>query len=566
MVDSSQATDLIGSKKSMIPAKFKLTKLGSDKTVNKRRCFRISKSATLLLIASFGGSLVSFGQTATAIAPAKMPRIGTIDERFQSYNIEMLEVTGGRFWAPYKQQAEAPTAPADSKLSTPSGMDPSMYRYRAPIDLSNPRLRKLAAGLAPSYVRVSGTWANSTYFHDSDDPAPSTPPAGFGGVLTRKQWRGVVDFSHAVDAKIVTSFAVSPGVRDANGIWTPVEAKKFLAYTKQIGGSIAAAEMFNEPSFASMGGAPKDYNAAVYGRDFKVFHPFVKKAAPDMLILGPGSIGESGILTAGLPGVSMIKSVDMLTASGPGIDAFSYHFYGGVSQRCAKFGATAAGTTPETALSVEWLSRTDRDEAYYATIRDRFLPGGSIWLTETGEAACGGDPWAADFIDSFRYLNQLGSLAKRGVQVVMHNTLAASDYALVDETTLLPRPNYWSALLWRQMMGTTVLDAGSSPSPNLHLYAHCLRNHPGGVALLAINADRTAPQELEIPMKSLRYTLTAKDLLDTKVELNGSELKPEANGDLPQLSGKPQSSGHVAFAPASITFLAISNAGNASCR
>ena len=33
--------------------------------------------------------------------PAKMPRIGTVDERFQSYNIEMVEVIGGRFWKPY---------------------------------------------------------------------------------------------------------------------------------------------------------------------------------------------------------------------------------------------------------------------------------------------------------------------------------------------------------------------------------------------------------------------------------------------------------------------------------
>jgi hypothetical protein len=384
-------------------------------------------------------------------------------------------------------------------------------------------------------------------------------------VLTRKQWRGVVDFSHAVDAKIVTSFAISPGVRDTNGVWTPVEAKKFLAYTHQIGGSIAAAEMFNEPSFASMGGAPKGYDAAVYGKDFKVFHPFVKEAAPEMVILGPGSVGESGILTGGLPGVPMIKSEDMLTASGPGIDVFSYHFYGGVSKRCATMGSPSQ-TTPEAALSVEWLSRTDRDEAYYAALRDRFLPGGAIWLTETGETACGGNPWAADFIDSFRYLNQLGTLAKRGVQVVIHNTLAASDYALVDETTLLPRPNYWSALLWRKMMGTTVLDAGPSPSPDLYLYAHCLRNQPGGVALLAINAGRTASQELEVPTASERYSLTAKELLDNKVELNGSELKPGTNGDLPQLTGKPQSPGRVTFAPASITFLAMPNAGNASCR
>jgi hypothetical protein len=315
-----------------------------------------------------------------------------------------------------------------------------------------------------------------------------------------------------------------------------------------------------------MGGAPKGYDAAVYGKDFKVFHPFIKKAAPEMVILGPGSVGESGILTGGIPGVPMLKSEDMLAASGPGLDAFSYHFYGGVSKRCAKGGQSPVGTTPEAALSVEWLSRTDRDEAYYAALRDRFLPGGPIWNTETGETACGGNPWAADFIDSFRYLNQLGTLAKRGVQVVIQNTLAASDYALVDEATLLPRPNYWSALLWRKMMGTTVLDAGPSPSPDLHLYAHCLRNQPGGVALLAINADRTASQELDVPTASERYTLTAKELLDNKVELNGIELKPSGDGDLPQLTGKPQAAGHVKFAPASITFLAIPNAGNGACR
>ena len=94
-----------------------------------------------------------------------------------------------------------------------------------------------------------------------------------------------------------------------------------------------------------------------------------------------------------------------------------------------------------------------------------------IWLTETGETACGGDPWAASFLDSFRYVDQLGRLAKGGVQVVMHNTLAASDYGLLDETTYEPRPNYWAALLWRRLMGTTVLEAGGAASA----WAACVR-------------------------------------------------------------------------------------------
>jgi heparanase 1 len=177
-----------------------------------------------------------------------------VDARFQSFNIEMVEVTGGRFWAPYGKSASAtPEAAPAAKLATP-GIDPAAFRTRTPIDLANPRLRKLASALGPAYMRVSGTWANSTYFHDSDDPAPAAPPAGFGGVLTRRQWRGVVDFSRAVNAQIVTSFTISDGVRDASGVWTPVQARKLLAFTRTLGGSIAAAEFFNEPTFAAMGG------------------------------------------------------------------------------------------------------------------------------------------------------------------------------------------------------------------------------------------------------------------------------------------------------------------------
>ena len=159
-----------------------------------------------------------------------MQRIGTVDERFQSYNVEMLEVTGGKFWKPYSSLAKETAAPvASSGDSMPTGMDPNLYEYRPPVNLANARLRKLARALGPAYVRVSGTWANTTYFQDGPGPAPKTPPSGFDGVLTQAQWKGVVDFAKATDAKIVTSFATSPGVRDSSGVWTPIEASKFLA-------------------------------------------------------------------------------------------------------------------------------------------------------------------------------------------------------------------------------------------------------------------------------------------------------------------------------------------------
>ena len=40
------------------------------------------------------------------VAPGKMAKVGTIDERFQSYNIETVEVTGGRFWKPFAKTGE----------------------------------------------------------------------------------------------------------------------------------------------------------------------------------------------------------------------------------------------------------------------------------------------------------------------------------------------------------------------------------------------------------------------------------------------------------------------------
>ncbi|MGI8960118.1 MAG: hypothetical protein ACR2IV_10235 [Bryobacteraceae bacterium] len=51
--------------------------------------------------------------------------------------------------------------------------------------------------------------------------------------MTRQQWKGVVDFAHAVDARIVTSFATSPGTRGASGVWTPEQARQLLAIDRR---------------------------------------------------------------------------------------------------------------------------------------------------------------------------------------------------------------------------------------------------------------------------------------------------------------------------------------------
>jgi hypothetical protein len=157
-----------------------------------------------------------------------MPRIGTIDDRFQSYNIEMMEVTGGRFWKPYKDIDAILNAQASARelgANQPAGMSPDLYQYRPPINLGNARLRMLAKALGPAYARVSGSGQTPHIFRIRWSRAA---PKGFNGVLTRQQWKGVVDFARAVDAEIVRSFATSAGTRNAAGVWTPIRLGTLL--------------------------------------------------------------------------------------------------------------------------------------------------------------------------------------------------------------------------------------------------------------------------------------------------------------------------------------------------
>lgn len=521
----------------------------------------IRRQGSWLASAALGASLMlATPAMARSIDPSALPATGRVDPMFQSYNVEMAEIVGGRFWAPYPRPGED-AQPENTLASGGLDLEARLFRQRPPADLADRRLRAMARALGPAYIRVSGSWANAVWFQDDDRPKQAKPPAGFQNVLTRAQWRGVVDFARAVDGVIVTSFAVSAGARDEAGVWKPDEARKLLRYTRELGGRIHAAELMNEPNLGPTSGLPAGYDAAAFARDVAAFREFVRREAPSLLTVGPGSTGETGVaLFAG----SGIPTEAMMSARpNPRFDIFAYHFYGGRSERCARM-APQSAILPENALSSEWLARTDRALAFYRDLRDRHMPGAPIWLNETAQASCGGDRWAASFLDTFRYVDQMGRLARQDVAAVFHNTLSASDYALIDEHTMTPRPSYWAAVLWRRLMGETVLDAGRNRD-SLHIYAHCLRASQGGVGMVAINLDRTRPASLDLTASAHRFTLTADDLQGQSVRLNGRTLKMKGS-KLPVMAGKTQRAGRVSLPPASISFFAVSGAANPACR
>jgi len=484
----------------------------------------------------------------------EMKYLNSVDERYQSYNVEMVEVVGGEFWRPYKTMDSLPSSTASFNFSNRS----QMFRKLPPINLEDKRLINLAKGLAPAYVRVSGSWANTVYFQNNDS-VNAKAPEGFVNTLTKSQWKGVINFVKATNSKLITSFAVSKGVRDAGGVWTAKEAQKIVQYTQSIGGDISAAELFNEPTIPMAGGVDTNYNGHNFVKDIAVFKAWAKKEVPHMLLVGPGSTAE------GIPGQSfagMLKqftSTDSLMAPDPKplFDIFSYHYYGAMSMRIMRSGPFSIKA--ENALDPKWLQRTDVVANYYIRLRNEYNPGKPVWVTETAEASQGGDPFAATYLDCFRYLYQLGSLAKKGVKVVMHNTLAASEYSLVDQDTHLPKPNYWAALLWAKLMGTKVYEAGEG-TPGVYLFAHSMKGNNDGITILVLNTNKVSAT-IDIPSGAEQYTLSSNDLQSDHVQLNGEDLKLSGDDLLPATKGKKINKGNVELPPATITFLTFENAG-----
>jgi hypothetical protein len=514
-------------------------------------CAKLALGSVAVLALAGGIYLLASRQqppVPVTLAPQAMKALGTVSDRYLSYNVEMVEVTGGRFWRPYK----------DGKRE---GDD--RYEYRPPFDLSNPRLVKLAAALGPAYVRFSGTWANATYF-DPEGSSGAKAPRGFDTVLTGDQWRGADNFAKATDAQIVTSFATSRGTRNEKGVWQSAHADRFMAFTKDLGAEIAAAEFANEPETVELTQAPKGYTPADYRRDFGRFHDWMRKASPTTLILAPGAaeLGEpTQFLRRWASGYTVFDREDLIAPGRHRPDAISFHFYGGGSQRCGEI--PVLGYAKKDALSESWLGLVDKAIATTAALRDKVAPGAPLWMTETGETACGGNPWAATFTDVFRFTDQVARSARQGVQVYIHNTLAASNYGLIDETTHSPRPNYWTAWLWRNFMGTKVLDAGRGTT-GLHVYAHCLRGKPGGVAVLAINLDERDGRALRLPAAAELFTLS-QGRTPAEASLNGSPLTLGSDDSFPALRGTPVKPGPLELPPASINYLAFPGANNVAC-
>ena len=369
----------------------------------------------------------------------------TVNPRMMSYNVEMTEVTGGPFWTAYPPGQIAGT----EEFPPISGMHEmaNLMQWYDPIDTTNPRLLKLAKESGAVWVRDSGTWATKTYY-DFDGKGM---PEGYQSALTRQQWGNLINFVDAIDAKLLISVANCEGLHHADEPWNPSEAEKIFALSKELGHPIDAVEFTNEPNMFVVTGFPVGYTAEHFRRDQDLFHKWVRENYPETVVVGPCTV-DSGAVSMGPGGKSEMSSAgigaafgttattdDLMVGCTEKLDVFSYHYYNGISERLAAVMPTAHWL-PEHTLSEEYLSMAGACARAFAPYRDKYVPGGEMWVTESGDAGGGGDTWASTYMDVFRTLNELGEFATVTDGVIFHSTLASSDYGFLKHGTFVPRP------------------------------------------------------------------------------------------------------------------------------
>ncbi len=487
-----------------------------------------------------------------------LKELRSIDERLVSYNVEMTEVTGGTFWKEYSEEEIA----GNGKFPMVGiGSKDSLMQVYPPINLYDQRLRSLASKIGPVWVRVSGTWATKTYY-DLDGKAGGVAPEGYENLLTKEQWIGVLDFVKFLGAKLLVSVSNCAGIHTAEEPWNPSQAKLLFDFSREYGVPIDAAEFMNEPNLLSGSGAPKGYTVEHFIRDQDIFNKWLHDNYPQCLAVGPCSVG-GGIMgkmdVEKFPLKLLMKKMGteaFIKGSKEPMEVFSYHYYNGVSERIAA-GMSFVHWPAKKATSEKYLASAGYCARAAAKVRDKYMPGAQLWVTESGDAGGGGNTWASTYLDVPRTLNELGEFATISDGVIFHNTLASSDYGWLRHGTFEPRPNYFAILLWNKLMGQTVYDSEIEISEGAHVFCHSRKDGNEGCAYLVINNSLTDTTKVELPAKATRYTLDGNGNMRSKTAyLNGKELTLGEGDTLPELSGV-EVFGTIELAPGSCTFLVM---------
>ncbi|KAJ4827861.1 hypothetical protein Tsubulata_020343 [Turnera subulata] len=442
------------------------------------------------------------------------------------------------------------------------------------LDLSNKILANAIKAFNPLRIRIGGSLEDQVVYQVGNAvkkfPHFKKKADGlFGfsrGSLPMDRWDKLNALFNETNVKLSFGLNALIGKRKAKdsslyeGDWNPQNARDFMAYTASKGYKIEAYELGNE--LCATGVAAK-LTPEQYGKDIITLKKILKELYPDPSnqpkVMGPAGFYDTEWFQR------------FLEATGPDVvDVVTHHIYN-----------LGAGRDPELINRIQdpfyldEIAQTHRD---LSKTVEKFGPWANIWVGEAGGAYnSGGRDVSHAFVNAFWYLDQLGMTSTFSHQSFCRQALIGGNYALLNTTTFIPNPDYYGALLWHRLMGTSVLQINHNGSPYLRAYAHCSKRKPGVTVLLINMSNSTSfdvsvnddvneyPDEYKLTANTgatprEEYHLTPKDgnILSDVLLLNGEPLVLTSTQDIPSLNPKlVDPASPITVAPDSYVFATI---------
>lgn len=350
------------------------------------------------------------------------------------------------------------------------------------LDLSHPLLAKAIQAFRNLRIRIGGSLQDQVLYDVESLKAPCHPFRkmkgglfGFSkGCLHMNRWDELNHLFSRTGAIVTFGLNALYGRHQIRkgvwgGAWDSSNAYDFMNYTVLKGYKIDSWEYGNELSGS---GVSASVSAELYGKDLiklkDVVNNLYKNSDLKPSLVAPGGFFDKQWYAK------------LLQVTGSGIVNFvTHHIY--------NLGAGMDPNLVNKILDPHYLSKVSETFSNLSQTIQQNGPWASAWVGESGGAYNSGGRHVSDtFVNSFWYLDQLGMASRYNTKVYCRQTLVGGHYGLLNTTTLVPNPDYYSALLWHRLMGKGVLAVGSNASPFLRSYAHCSKGR-AGITLLLIN-------------------------------------------------------------------------------
>ncbi|GMI94491.1 glucuronidase 1 [Hibiscus trionum] len=309
------------------------------------------------------------------------------------------------------------------------------------IKAFNPLRIKVGGSLQDNVVYKVGEVSSCPNFMKREDGL-----FGFSqGCLSMERWDQLNRFFNHIGVKLTFGLNALFGRNESQtekglwiGDWQPQNTKDFMQYTISKGYKVDSYEFGNQLSGSGMGAK---VDAKQYGKDVIVLKNLVKElyAHPETQpkVLGPGGFYEDKWFNT------------FLEVSGQGIvDGLTHHIY--------NLGPGDDPNMMNKILDPSYLNQVSQTYKGVSDVVNKFRPQLGAWVSESGGALNGGSKDVSrTFADGFWYLDQMGMASTYDQKVFCRQALISGNYGLLNATTFVPNPDYYGALLWHRLMGST---------------------------------------------------------------------------------------------------------------